>query len=169
MSLASINRIGKHVLISLVGMVVAVLAAYYILEEFIYPFKNPHLQSRELFQGIAQVRGTVTSIEHDDEAIGTTTVVFVTLGDTITKRIIVPHNPAVNCLSTNIFDPASLLVGDVVDIKGAAQADGGVFPCAETEHHAVKVVTAVPVEPEIETLAASSTATTTTAHIEVTL
>lgn len=56
MSLATINKIGLYAMVILVGMVVAALAAYYILVEFIYPLKSPDVAPDESYRTDSQVK-----------------------------------------------------------------------------------------------------------------
>lgn len=153
-------------MVTLVGMVVAVLAAYYVLAQFVFPLKSPDIIPLESFQGITQARGVITTIERDSLAVSTTTVVTLVTTAGEQKRVVVPLYPGASCLTTNIFDPINLSIGDTIDVKGATQDNGDIFPCGESEHHVVLVERTIPVVIE-EEIVATTTASTTEASIDV--
>ncbi len=159
MSLAAIHRVGLYTIVTLVGMVTAALAAYYILVEFIYPLKSQDTVLVESFRDITQARGVIVAIEQDDFSVSTTTILTITTDGGEQKRVRIPLQPNVDCLATNVIDPAALAVGDVIDVKGV-DSDGDIFPCREPEHHVVRVVAAMSEVTE-EVSAATSTAPTT--------
>jgi hypothetical protein len=146
-------------MVTLVGMVVAALAAYYILVEFIYPLKSPDIMPVESFSGISQARGLVVAIKRDSQSVSTTTVVTIAIDSGEERQVRIPLNPSLDCVAPNIADPASLIVGDTIDVKGADVGDE-IFPCQEPGHHMVRVMMAVPAVTE-EIVVASSTASTT--------
>ncbi len=166
MSLSSVNRVGTYVMVTLVGMVVAVLAAYYVLAQFVFPLKTPDIVPMESFQGITQARGIITSIERDSLSVSTTTVVTLVTNAGEQKRVLVPLYPGAHCSTTNIFDPINLSIGDTIDVKGTTQNNGDIFPCGESEHHVVLVERNIPIVVE-EEVVASTTASTTEANIDV--
>ncbi len=159
MSLKAIHLAGLYATVTLVGMVVAALAAYYILVEFIYPLKSRDMVLAESFSDITQARGVIVTIEQDSLSVSTSTILIINTDGGEEKRVRIPLQPNVGCLATNIVDPASLFVGDIIDVKGV-DSDGDIFPCREPEHHVVKVVAAVPLVIEEVTLASSTASTT---------
>jgi len=160
MNLTTVHKTGVYIIVTLTGMVVAALAAYYILVEFVYPIKGPDIIPRESFSGIAQARGVILSIEHDSQSIATTTKVTIDTNSGEPMQVLIPININLDCVAINVVDPAGLMVGDTIDVKGADIGNGVIFPCAEVEHHLVKVGSAQPVVVE-EISVASSTASTT--------
>lgn len=152
-------------MVTLIGMVVAALAAYYILVTFIYPLKSPDIMPEESFSGITQAHGVIVAVDRDSVVLGTTTMLTIATDNGEQKRVRIPQNPGNGCLSTNIVDPAGLVAGDVIDVKGA-DSNGEIFPCQETEHHVVRVMTAVPKVIE-EVVTASSTSSTTQDSAEI--
>lgn len=42
----NINKIFTYVLVTLIGMIMATFAAYYLLNEFVYPDKQAELESQ---------------------------------------------------------------------------------------------------------------------------
>ena len=159
MSLATVHKVGIYTTVTLVGMVVAALAAYYILVEFIYPLKSPDIMPEESFSGISQARGLIVAIERDSQSVSTTTIVTIVNDAGEERRVRVPLNPSLDCLAPNIADPAGLIVGDTIDVRGA-DVGNEIFPCQEPEHHMVRVIASIPTVIE-EIIVASSSASTT--------
>jgi hypothetical protein len=165
MSLATIHKTGLYAIVTLIGIVVAVLAAYYVLVEFVYPLKSADIAPVESFSGITQARGTIIAIARDSESVGTTTLVTIIAAGDEHLRVRIPHNPSVQCRLLNTVDPAGLAVGDTLDVKGAVDDTGDIVPCKEPEHHVVLVASATPEVVE-EVVVASSTASTTLESID---
>ena len=159
MSLETVNKVGIYAMVTLVGMVVAALSAYYILVEFIYPLKSPDIMPADSFSGISQARGLIVAIERDSQSVSTTTIVVIVNDVGEERRVRVPLNPSLDCVAPNIADPAGLIVGDTIDVRGA-DVGNEIFPCKEPEHHMVRVISAIPAVTE-EIIVASSTASTT--------
>jgi hypothetical protein len=158
------KKIFTYSLVILTGMMVAALAAYYLVTTLGYTKKQvqgatlPPVTS-VLVDGTVQTIATTTS---------TTTFTIITAAGE-TKTIVSPHDKT-HCEATiNMVDVQKIAVTDEVAARGEVLADGSVAPCHDVNHY-LKVIKAALIVPAasstpIKEIATTTATTSTTARI----
>ncbi|MEY2665775.1 MAG: hypothetical protein RLZZ480_880 [Candidatus Parcubacteria bacterium] len=159
MNIAKIQTFIAYAVVVLIGMVLATVAAYYVLEEIVFPMKQQSKPPQESFESITQMRGMVSLVEQGGESAGFVAVLLSSTGGEM-RKVLVPRSTN-ECKSTEIINPVTISVGDVLDIIGESLENGDVLPCHEREHHVIKVVPPVRVVPQATTSTTSASSTQT--------
>lgn len=152
----NVNKIAVYTLVVLTGMMVASLAAYYLLMTFGYT-KQAATDTALPDVSSVLVDGTVTSIHVEDAVDGMATFMIATKANE-TKTIKVPKVFGVCASASNMVEWGQIAIGDELAVRGAAAEDGVITPCGDATHY-LKAIKATPLMPAENT--GTSTATTT--------
>lgn len=152
----NVNKIAVYTLVVLTGMMVASLAAYYLLMTFGY---TKHAATDTVLPDVSSVLidGTVKSIQVEDALEGMVTFMIATNANE-TKTVKVPKTFGTCAAASNMVEWGQVAVGDELAVRGALADDGVIMPCGDASHY-LKAIKATVLVPQANT--ATSTGTTT--------
>jgi hypothetical protein len=153
------KKIFTYALIVLTGMMVAVLAAYYLVTSFGYTAiqapSAPLPESTSVLVG-----GVVSAIA---TSTGTTTFTITTTNGE-TKTVVSPQNKTQCPAARDMVDAQKVAVSDELLARGEVLADGAIAPCHDAGHY-LKVIKVASPAPTAVATSTSSVVSTTTAPV----
>jgi hypothetical protein len=156
------KKIFTYALIILTGMMVAALAAYYLVTSLNYTKVKtqsaplPEVTS-VLVDGMVETIATTT---------GTTTFTIKTAAGE-TKTVVSPNNKTQCPAVIDMVDVQRIAVTDELAARGEVLADGAILPCSDVNHYlkVIKAVQVAPVASSTPTVVATTTEIKTEARI----
>jgi len=88
-----------------------------------------------------EVRGTLTTISLEEMMVDGPARLTVAAVDGSTHTVLVPSMGLPLCAArANIADVSSFTAGELVEVRGAVEADGAITPCSAADHYLRKAV-----------------------------
>ncbi len=147
------KKIFTYALIILTGMMVAALAAYYLLTSFGYTTQQPQQAELPPVTSVL-VGGMIQTISS-----GTDPIMFTVLTATgETKIVAVPQDRSQCPAAADMVDIQKVAVGDELAARGEVAEDGSIVPCHDATHY-LKVIKMAPVQTTASSTAPVATTT----------
>ena len=130
------NTLLGQVIIVLTGIIMAVAAAFFLLDQFVYPYKMADIEVKEealmpVENTIAaeSVTGTISKVTVDEMATLQKALVIIETPTGETKHIILPADSRAECIKKPTITIEQLQIGATVIVSGDETSDGMIEPC----------------------------------------
>ena len=126
-----ISKLLGQVIIVLTGIIMAVAAAFFLLDRFIYPHKMENLPVPSPQVRGDSIIGTISKITVDETIIGQKALVTIETVSGELKKVSLPADGRNECLVRPRVTVADLQIGATVIVSGTEIAEGTIEPCAQ--------------------------------------
>ena len=131
------NTLLGQVIIVLTGIIMAVAAAFFLLDQFVYPYKMADIQVNDegaLMDGekaiaAESVTGTISKVTVDEMATLQKALVIIETPTGETKHIILPADSRTECVKKPAITVGELQIGATVIVSGDETSGGIIEPC----------------------------------------
>ena len=126
------SRLLGQIIIVLTGVIMAVAAAFFLLDQFVYPYKmadieEPMLQVRTIVD--TSITGKISKISVDEMVTSRKAVVTIETATGETKEISLPSNTRMECPLKPSIVVSELMIGATVIVSGDTTESGMIEPC----------------------------------------
>lgn len=130
----NISTLLGQVIIVLTGIIMAVAAAFFLLDEFIYPKKMADLEApmpraAEIVPADTSITGTISKVTVDDMATEQKAVVTIETTSGGTKQVLLPADSRTECVKRPTVTREELRIGATVIVSGEESQAGVIEPC----------------------------------------
>lgn len=126
-----ISKLLGQAIIVLTGIIMAVAAAFFLLDRFIYPRQMDNLQPPVARVRDNSITGTISKITVDETIIGQKALVTIETVSGELKKVSLPADSRNECLARPRVTVADLQIGATVIVSGTEIAEGTIEPCAQ--------------------------------------
>jgi hypothetical protein len=122
-----------QVIIVLTGIIMAVAAAFFLLDQFVYPYKmadieTPVVQSADPVLDTA-ITGTISKVTVDEMIVSQKALVTIETTSGETKHIALPADTRGECVKKPTVTMEELQIGATVVVSGEETSNGMIEPC----------------------------------------
>lgn len=141
------NTLLGQVIIVLTGIIMAVAAAFFLLDQFVYPYKMADievkdegaLKAEENAIAAESVTGTISKVTVDEMATLQKALVIIETPTGETKHIILPADSRAECIKKPNITIEQLQIGATVIVSGDETSSGIIEPCKNaSDNFAIK-------------------------------
>lgn len=125
------SKLLGQVIIVLTGIIMAVAAAFFLLDQFIYPHQMANLPAPGVEGGVDSITGTISKITVDQTIIGQKALVTIETVSGELKKVSLPADSRSECVAKPRVNVADLQIGATVIVSGTEIASGTIEPCAK--------------------------------------
>lgn len=126
-----ISKLLGQVIIVLTGIIMAVAAAFFLLDRFIYPHKMENLPVPSPQVRGDSIIGTISKITVDETIIGQKALVTIETVSGELKKVSLPADSRNECLVRTQVTVTDLQIGATVIVSGTETEPGVIEPCAQ--------------------------------------
>jgi hypothetical protein len=125
------SKLLGQVIIVLVGIIMAVALAFFLLDQFIYPRQMENLQPPVATISDNSITGMISKITVDETVVGQKALVTIATLSGEIKKVSLPADSRTECVARTRVTVADLQIGATVIVSGTETAAGTIEPCAQ--------------------------------------
>ena len=128
------SKLLGQTIIVLTGIIMAVAAAFFLLDEFVYPKKMADLEApmpraADIIPVDTAITGTISKVTVDDMATEQKAIVTIETASGDTKQVLLPADSRTECTKRPTITTEELQIGATVIVSGDESKAGVIEPC----------------------------------------
>ncbi len=125
------SKLLGQVIIVLCGIIMAVAAAFFLLDQFIYPLQMKNLPAQSEPVRDDSITGIISKITVDETVVGQKALLTIETVSGERKKVSLPSDNRNECVASTPVAIADLQIGATVIVSGTEIATGVIEPCAK--------------------------------------